>query len=86
MGKVYKGKQLLTRKRESVRLKSDNVRRLLAVSNKTKTELSKNIGVTATYVNMILQGKRHPSPQMRSRIMRSFPSATWDQLFEYVAH
>ncbi len=80
MGRVHNKKQLL-KKRQKIYLNSLMIRNLLARQNRNYIELAKSLGITTTYIWMMVDGARSPSPTMRRRIMREFPGNAWDELF-----
>lgn len=84
MGTFRKGKQFL--KKKYVRLKTQNLSRYIAVDNTTCVDLAKRIGVTPTYITMLLKGKRNPGPNVRQKLMDEFKESKWENLFEYTSH
>lgn len=64
-----------------VSLNKEKIKLILARKNKTQSWLANNIGTTKQYLWQMLNGKRHPSADMRNRILFALRRAKWDEIF-----
>lgn len=65
------------------RLKTASVRELLLRRGLSQNNFAQRIAVTRGYCSQLLQGKRCPSPQVRTEIMREL-NQPFDVVFEIV--
>jgi transcriptional regulator with XRE-family HTH domain len=53
----------------------------MAKNNLSQKELARKLDVSAGYISQILCGTRHPSPQLRRRMLELLHPLTFDDLF-----
>ncbi len=64
-----------------VKLKAQAIRRILARKNLSQNWLAQRIGTSSDYMSQMMAGRRHPSPQMRGKILDVLPDCAFDDLF-----
>ena len=64
-----------------VRLKTDALQLRLARQNKSQNWLARKMEMSSGYLSQLTTGVRRPSPKMRTRFLRVFRDASFDDLF-----
>ena len=64
-----------------VQLKAQAIRRILARKNMSQNWLAQRIGTSSGYMSQLMAGRRHPSPQMRQKILGVLQGYEFDDLF-----
>lgn len=67
-----------------VALKSKAIREVMAKKNQSQNGLAVRIGASSGYMSQLMNGTRHPSPELRKKIMAALKIATFDEVFEIV--
>jgi transcriptional regulator with XRE-family HTH domain len=53
----------------------------MARQNLSQNELADKLGISSGYMSQLVRGTRHPSPQLRRRMMELLDYLTFDELF-----
>ena len=64
-----------------VQLKAKAIRQILARKNMSQNWLAQRIGTSSGYMSQLMAGRRHPSPQMRQKILGILQGYEFDDLF-----
>lgn len=64
-----------------VQVKTKIVRKKLIRKNMSQNWLAIKIGVSSGYMSQLMDGSRHPSPDVRRRLLDVFPECSFDDLF-----
>ena len=64
-----------------VNLKTKFIRRKLIKKNMSQNWLALRIGVSSGYMSQLMDGSRHPSPNVRQKFLDVFPECNFDDLF-----
>jgi len=64
-----------------VKLKAQAINRILAKKNMSQNWLAQRIGTSSGYMSQMMAGSRHPSPQMRRKILEVLQDCEFDDLF-----
>ena len=64
-----------------VQVKTKIVRKKLIRKNMSQNWLAIKIGVSSGYMSQLMDGSRHPSPDVRRRFLDVFPECSFDDLF-----
>ena len=64
-----------------VRIKTENIRKILARKNLSQNWLAFRTRTTSGYMSQMITGKRNPSPQMRNRILQVLKDCEFEDLF-----
>ena len=67
-----------------VALKSKAIREIMAKKNQSQNGLAGRIGASSGYMSQLMNGTRHPSPELRKKIMAALKIASFDEVFEIV--
>lgn len=70
--------------KSKAKLRSDVVRAVLAESKMSQNALAKLIPVTSGYMSQLMNGTRHASPRIQTRIRYVFGGCRFDDLFEII--
>lgn len=62
-------------------LKGKIIRKILMKKNKSQNWLAFRLNISSGYMSQLIDGSRHPSPQIRQRFIDMFPELTFDDLF-----
>lgn len=65
-----------------VRIKTANIREILAKKNLSQNWLAFRTRTTSGYMSQMITGKRNPSPQMRKKILQVLKGCEFEDLFE----
>ena len=65
-----------------VRIKTENIRKILARKNLSQNWLAFRTRTTSGYMSQMITGKRNPSPQMRNRILQVLKDCEFEELFK----
>ena len=68
--------------RVRVRLKAVALWGRLAVMNRSQNWLAREIGITPSYLSMLVNGSRHPSSVVRRKMQTALGVEQFDELFE----
>ena len=68
-----------------VALKANAIREVMAKKNQSQNGLAGRIGSSSGYMSQLMNGTRHPSPELRKKIMTALKVANFDDIFEIVA-
>ena len=63
-------------------LKAKFIRRTLIRKNMSQNVFAQRAGVSSGYMSQLMDGSRHPSPDLRKRLMDVFPEYGFDELFK----
>jgi len=66
---------------KKVKLRTDVVRELIARKNKSQNWFAKRIGISSSYMAQLLNGQKHPAPELRQKIQTFFEGKEFDDLF-----
>ena len=62
-------------------LNSKSVQIILAKKNKTLGWFAEEVNISQTYVTMLFNEEKSPSPEMRDRIQKVFIGHKWEEIF-----
>lgn len=65
-----------------VRIKTANIRKILARKNLSQNWLAFRTNTTSGYMSQMITGKRNPSHQMRKRILQVLKDYEFEDLFK----
>jgi len=65
-----------------VKLRTSNIRKILAQRNISQNWLAFRAGTTSGYMSQMVTGKRNPSPQMRKKILKVLKDCEFEDLFK----
>ena len=64
-----------------VRIKTANIRKILARKNMSQNWLAFRTRTTSGYMSQMISGKRNPSPKMREKILQVLKGCEFEDLF-----
>ena len=64
-----------------VYLKTNFIQKRLIRKNKSQNWLADQFGASSGYLSQLMDGSRHPSPELRIRILKVFRGYEFDNLF-----
>ena len=64
-----------------VRIKTANIRKILARKNMSQNWLAFRTRTTSGYMSQMITGKRNPSPRMREKILQVLKDCEFEDLF-----
>lgn len=64
-----------------VLLKAKNIRKRLIRKNKSQNWLAYRMEISSGYMSQLMDGSRHPSGDLRQRLMDFFPECEFGDLF-----
>lgn len=64
-----------------VKLKTNELRKILARKNKSQNWLSHKLFISSGHMSQLMNSARHPSPKIRERIMNVLQEFSFDDLF-----
>jgi putative transcriptional regulator len=53
----------------------------LSKENISQTQLAQDLGISKCYLSQLVNGRRHPSPQLRQKILSYFKDSSFDEFF-----
>ena len=62
-------------------LNSKSVQIILAKKNKSLTWFAEEVNISQSYVSMLLNQEKSPSPELRNRIQKVFANHKWEEVF-----
>lgn len=65
-----------------VRIRTANIRKILARKNMSQNWLAFRTRTTSGYMSQMITGKRNPSPQMREKILKVLKDYEFEDLFK----
>jgi len=65
-----------------VRIRTANIRKILARKNMSQNWLAFRTRTTSGYMSQMITGKRNPSPQMRQKILQVLKDCEFEDLFK----
>lgn len=65
-----------------VKVKTNNIERLLARRNLSHNAFAERLGISGGYMSQLVRGERYPSAELRGRILRTLRNVTFDEVFE----
>ncbi len=65
-----------------VYLRNKEIKKILIRKNKSQNWLAHRLEISTGYMSQLMDGSRHPSPQLRERIMNNLPENKFDDLFQ----
>ena len=64
-----------------VYLKTKFIKKKLIRKNISQNVFAKRAGVSSGYMSQLMDGSRHPSPELRKKLLEVFPEHEFDDLF-----
>ena len=69
-----------------VRLKSNQIRRILAKKNLSQNWLAYRLETSSGYMSQLMGGSRNPSPKMRAKIQSVLKDFDFKDLFKIISN
>ncbi len=66
-----------------VKLKNDFIKKELAKRNKSQNWLANHLRISSGYMSQLLNGVKHPSPELRQKIQNYFKDQSFEDLFSF---
>lgn len=79
---MSRGEARHTHGRPQVRLNPAPVWAFLDDREISQNELARRVGISAGYLSQLMNGRAHPSPQLRQRLQRVLGVTDFDALFD----
>ncbi len=62
-------------------IKTEVIKEMLLKKNMSQNWLAQRVGTTSGYMSQMIKGIRHPSPEMRQKILNILKGKEFDDLF-----
>ena len=62
-------------------IETEVIKEILLKKNMSQNWLAQRVGTTSGYMSQMIKGIRHPSPEMRQRILNILKGKEFDDLF-----
>lgn len=67
-----------------VMIKKGSLQKALLKKNKSQNWLAQHLQISSGYMSQLMNGARHPSGELRERLLLYFEGAEFDDLFEII--